>query len=72
MKRTKLLLIACAFLLTAAAARPAKSDSCQYSHRCEACPDNQGTHLCTITVCGSTTTISCLACSPECILPPGD
>lgn len=69
MKRTRALLIACAFLLTTAAARPAKSDSCQFFHRCEVCPDHQGTHLCTITVCGMTTSISCLACSGECILP---
>ena len=69
MKRTRVLLIACAFLLTAAAARPAKSDSCQFFRRCEDCPDHQGTHLCTITVCGMTTSISCLACSGECFLP---
>ncbi len=72
MKRTRILLIACAFLLTVAAARPAKSDSCQFFQRCEDCPDNQGTHLCKFMVCGTTTTVSCFACSPECFLPAGD
>jgi hypothetical protein len=70
MKKTRVLLLACAFLLTAAAAtRPAKSDSCQFFHVCEDCNNNQGIHLCTITVCGMVTTISCLPCGGECILP---
>jgi len=69
MKKTRALLLASAFLLTVAAGRPAKSDSCQIFRRCEDCPDQQGTHLCTFTVCGTTTTVSCLACAGECILP---
>ncbi|HEX4959465.1 MAG TPA: hypothetical protein VF173_01405 [Thermoanaerobaculia bacterium] len=70
MKKTRAFLLACACLLIAAAAtRPAKSDSCQFFHMCEPCSNHQGTHLCTITVCGMTTSVSCLACSGECILP---
>jgi hypothetical protein len=70
MKKTKALLLACAFLLTAAAAtRPAKSDSCQFFHMCETCSNHQGVHLCTITVCGTVTSVSCLACSGECVVP---
>ena len=67
----KALLLACAFLLTLVATRPAKSDSCQTFRRCEDCSNHQGTHLCTFTVCGTTTTVSCLPCSGECILPGG-
>ena len=70
MKKTRALLLTCAFLLTAAAAtRPAKPDSCQFFRRCEDCSNHQGTHLCTFTVCGSVTSVSCLACSPECVVP---
>ncbi len=67
MKKTRVLLLAGAFLLTVAAAQPAKS--CQTFRRCEDCPDPQGTHLCTFTVCDGTTSVSCLACAGECILP---
>jgi hypothetical protein len=69
MKRTRALLIACAFLLTAAAARPAKSDTCQYFRACEDCPNQQGVHLCTFKTCGTVVVVSCAPCSGECFLP---
>jgi hypothetical protein len=68
MKKTRALLLACACLLTVVATRPAKSDSCSVFHRCEPC-NISGTHLCTFTVCGTITSVSCVACSGECILP---
>lgn len=75
MKRIRVLLLGCAFLLTIAAARPAKSDDCIIRYSCaDDCiatpiPEKR---LCKETICnGIVSSISCDPCSIHCILPPG-
>jgi hypothetical protein len=73
-KRARVLLLACAFLLTFAVTRPAKSDDCIIGYFCANCiatpvPEKE---LCREVICnGVVTSVSCGACSTRCILPPG-
>jgi hypothetical protein len=74
MKKSRALLLTCAFLLTVAAARPAKSADCINGYFCADCtgtpvPEKQ---LCKEVICnGIVVSVSCGACSTRCILPPG-
>ncbi|HEV7508627.1 MAG TPA: hypothetical protein VGS07_27355 [Thermoanaerobaculia bacterium] len=75
MKKTRVLLLACASLLTLAATRPAKSDDCLTGYFCANCdiatpvPEKR---LCKETICnGVAVLVSCDPCSIRCILPPG-
>jgi hypothetical protein len=74
-KRTRALLLACAFLLTFAATRPAKSDDCINGYFCADCniaypiPEKR---LCREVICnGIVASVSCDPCAIRCILPPG-
>ncbi len=72
MKMTRTLLLACAFLLTAAAATlPAKSDACFLFGMCKACntptPKSQP---CRVVVCGTHRTETCGTCVTNCVPPP--
>ncbi|MFY9825823.1 MAG: hypothetical protein WAM82_30920 [Thermoanaerobaculia bacterium] len=72
MKKTKTLLLACAFLLTAAAATlPAKSDVCITYGLCRNCttpiPEAKP---CRVVTCGTHTTETCGDCTTNCVPPP--
>jgi hypothetical protein len=72
MKKTKALLLACAFLLTAAAMTgPAKSDACFIFGTCKACntPTPQS-KPCRVVVCGTQRTETCGTCTTNCVPPP--
>ncbi len=73
MKRPKVLLLACAFLLTAAALTgPAKSDACFIFGMCKPCispAPGQG-QPCTVVVCGTHRTENCGTCTTNCVPPP--
>ncbi|HEX4963726.1 MAG TPA: hypothetical protein VF173_23065 [Thermoanaerobaculia bacterium] len=72
MKTTKALLLACAFLLTAAAAtRPAQSDACFLFGMCKACTTPTPTaQPCTVVICGTHRTENCGSCVTNCVPPP--
>jgi hypothetical protein len=72
MKKTRVLLLACAFLLTVAATRPAKSDDCLIGYFCQNCPvtPTPEQRLCRELICnGVVRSIICGDCTPRCILP---
>jgi hypothetical protein len=75
MKKPRALLLICAFLLTVAATRPAKSDDCIIGYFCaDDCiatpiPEKR---LCREVICnGVAVSVSCDPCAVRCILPPG-
>ena len=74
MKKTRVLLLACACLLAVAATRPAKSADCLTGYFCANCvatpvPEKR---LCKETICnGVVVSVLCGQCSTSCILPPG-
>jgi len=75
MKKTRVLLLACACLLTLAAARPAKSDACLTGYFCQDCSSGPAPEqrLCKKTICnGVVVAVLCSSqCTTNCILPPG-
>jgi hypothetical protein len=75
MKKPRALLLTCAFLLTVAATRPAKSEDCITRYFCDDCdivtpvPEKR---LCREVICnGIGVSVSCDPCAIRCILPPG-
>ena len=77
MKKTKVLLLACACLLTLVASRPARSAStnCLTGYFCQNCPATPvpEQRLCKETICnGVVVAVLCSdQCTTRCILPPG-
>jgi hypothetical protein len=72
MKMTRTLLLACAFLLTAAATTlPVKSDACFLFGMCKACnTPTPKSKPCTVVVCGTQRTENCGTCVTNCVPPP--
>ena len=72
MKKTRALLLASAFLLTAVAAvRPAKSDACFIFGMCKTCnTSTPKAQPCTVVVCGTHRTENCGTCVTNCVPPP--
>jgi len=73
MKKTRVLLLACACLLTFAASRPAQSADCLTGYFCANCPATPvpEKRLCKETICnGVVVGVICGDCSTRCILPP--
>lgn len=72
MKKLRGLLLACAFVLTAAAAAlPAKSDVCFIRGLCKSCiSPTPKAQPCTVVTCGTHTTQNCGTCVTNCVPPP--
>jgi hypothetical protein len=69
MIRFKLLLLSAVLVLTAVAARPAKSDACFIYGVCETC-STITKKPCTVVVCGTHRTENCGSCTTNCVPPP--
>jgi len=69
MNRFKLLLLSAALVLTAVAARPAKSDACFTYGICETCTSTTK-KPCRVVVCGTHRTETCGSCTANCVPPP--
>jgi hypothetical protein len=72
MKMTRAMLLACAFLLSAAAATlPAKSDACFIYGFCKNCiSPTPKAQPCTVVTCGTRTSETCGTCVDHCVPPP--
>jgi hypothetical protein len=68
MKRFKLLLLGVALVLTAVAARPAKSDACFAYGICQSCSPTTA-KPCTVVQCGAKRTTNCGSCTTNCVPP---